>query len=125
MFERILPMKRNIGDMTYTCLGFVAVDSGQVMVADPCYIKSFVNDEFGFATETEDEPYTFSYTGACSATLNKQYGGELGNRQGVASATAYGDGVYPVYQVRDRDGIRGLFIDFSGVVHGDEDDEQE
>jgi hypothetical protein len=54
-------------------IGNVGVDSGNVMVIDPCH---------------EDK--------------------ELG----VASPTAEGDGVYPVFQVLDNGALVGVFVDF-------------
>jgi hypothetical protein len=54
-------------------IGNIGVDSGNVMVIDPCY---------------EDKEV------------------------GVASQTAEGDGVYPVFQVLDNGALVGVFVDF-------------
>jgi hypothetical protein len=59
----------------------------------------------------EDVPYKqtreFSYSGCCRATLNDVCGGELdiGGTSAVAFRSGFGDGVYPVYALKDEDGI--------------------
>lgn len=103
-----------VGNITKIHIGDIGVDSGQVMVGDPCYLRDFTNDEYGENPYTEDGDYTFSYSGCCEAS--SEGGGELGRWQGVVSYTAYGDGVYPVYQLVDEVGtVTGLFIDFVGT----------
>jgi hypothetical protein len=128
-------------------LGNVGVDSGQLLITDPCYVDSeweYVpldsdrdyrdtktgetvkwREEFLFDYDKPIEPYgesprqliqsgrlvqqpeppaetqSYSYNGACRATLGKGYG-ELAYKKGhpgagVAFSTAWGDGVYPVY----------------------------
>lgn len=134
------------GDLTVKWLGVVGVDSGQLMVTDPCYVdrewlaqpvqalrayldvrtgrtykhfEDFVrfdegveglegtvqqNIDSGRLTETPiapEEPFPYSYRGACNATLADGFG-ELIFRNGhpgagVVFATAWGDGLYPVY----------------------------
>ena len=80
-------------------LGYVAVDSGMLIVTDPCYLKMFNNNE-GSIEKTPDGEY--SYLGCCKATLSPDQGGQLmfetGNDgAGVAFSTGVGDGYYPVY----------------------------
>lgn len=107
-------------------IGAVGVDSGQVMVGDPCYLSDWKDDNFT-GKEDKAQPYDFSYSGACNATLSDERGGELGRGLAVASSTNYGDGCYPVFQVRDGDEIVGLFIQFGPEIdeddYEDEDDE--
>ncbi len=99
--------------MTY--IGSFAVDSGQAMVGDPCYLedwKPWNSEEHNF----EDHPQhkgEYGYLGACNATLEKGYG-ELGNL-GVVFSTGYGDGLYPVYAEINEDGrVARIVIDFIG-----------
>lgn len=107
----------------YKLIGHIGVDSGQVMIGDPAYLEDFVNDDFTGDTDAE---VTFSYSGACTTSLDG--GGELGRALAVVSSTNYGDGLYPVYQVLGTAGIEGLFIDFLPGEGGDdegEDDEED
>lgn len=100
-------------------IGHCAVDSGQIMIADPCYIEpefqtssaKVLWDRMDNAPRVDDRyspqinlnPYEMSYAGACEATIG--YGhGELSKGRAVVSSTAYGDGVYPVYAELGPDG---------------------
>ena len=109
-------------DIQVVLLGEVGVDSGQLMVTDPCYVDSewqhesrsddenearTVSDGLNSATElTSRAPGSprlpaYSYEGAMEATASKGYG-ELAYKLGHAGAgvvfyTAWGDGVYPIY----------------------------
>ena len=67
-------------------LGHCAVDSGQIILVDPCYV---------------DEDDGIDYRGVCEVSLSDQRGGEflfagIGGT-GVVTSTGYGDGSYPVY----------------------------
>lgn len=71
-------------------VGYCGVDSGQLMITDPCYALNDAN-----------------YEKVCSVTLDRQVGeavisGKAGNC--VAFSTNTGDGVYPVYVQRHKDG---------------------
>jgi hypothetical protein len=84
----------------WTLVGECAVDSGQLMVCDPCYIKSHW-DSNEFTSSTDEDKSDFSYDGACVTTI-RHTAGQLGNSfgaryLGVATSTAGGDGVFPVY----------------------------
>lgn len=78
--------------------GNIPVDSGQIMLIDPCYVKSNFENEYGA------KPFGLNYSGACEASLSKQGFGVFGNDLGFCTRTAYGDGSYPVFVKRDRDG---------------------
>lgn len=62
-------------------IGDVAVDSGQLMVTDPCYIDADWRREpfsvAGRVESTEDTLFNYSYDGACRATLSGGGHGEL------------------------------------------------
>lgn len=83
-------MKKHIGN--------IVVDSGQIMIVDPCYVLDGKTPE-------EDEKL---YQKTCDITLKKKYGqitysGSAGN--GVVSITFDGDGLYPVYAEVDKNGL--------------------
>lgn len=86
-------------------IGQVWVDSGQVMIVDPCYLSSWDTSENDYsATYNDGEgPFGFSYNGACNATLSYKHAAQL-EHGAVASSTAYGDGSYPVFATYNNEG---------------------
>lgn len=98
-------------EMTY--VGSFAVDSGQAIVGDPCYLDEWENWD-------NNEPFDnhaqkkgqYGYLGSCGVTLAEGYG-ILGIGKAVAFTTGYGDGYYPVYAQFNDDGrITKIVIDF-------------
>jgi hypothetical protein len=94
-------------------VGSFGVDSGQVMVGDPCYLdewKSNRNDEWNL----EGKVGQYSYHGA-SATTIEANAGVLGDGRSVVFSSGYGDGVYPVYVQYNEDGrVAKVLIEFIG-----------
>lgn len=84
-------------------IGYVGVDSGQLMIVDPCYIDSHWKHEGSDGNSGADED--FSYNGACQATLSDEGYGELsiGATAAVVFRSGYGDGTYPVYTYKNKD----------------------
>jgi hypothetical protein len=93
--------------------GHFAVDSGQAMVGDPCYLDTWnnnTNDEWNL----EGKVGEYSYQGASATTLANNYG-EVGISTAVVFSTGYGDGLYPVYvQLNDEGRVSKVVIDFEG-----------
>lgn len=86
-------LKSRDGEVRGFLLGRVAVDSGCVLVADPCYLL----DEI---PEFEDYHSTSLAAGP--------------GAYAVMVRTFTGDGIYPAYLLRDGyDRPRGLFVDFN------------
>jgi hypothetical protein len=87
-----------------TLIGQFAVDSGQAIVGDPCYLEDWKpwNSEEDNFEDHVNRVGEYGYLGACNATLGKGFG-QLGN-QAVAFSTGYGDGLYPVYAEINEDG---------------------
>ena len=105
-------------------IGTFGVDSGQVLITDPCYIKEFVGDD---KEDFDDKKikeiqksgkFPYSYNGACAMTLSvdkegRQKGGTIGlGCDGVVSNTGYGDGEYPVYARYEFGRVKELRIKF-------------
>lgn len=105
-------------------IGTFFVDSGQVIIGDPCYIASMKwRDEQAEGEKFSAElpaPYPYTYNGASSATCSKKGGGELGNGLAVALQSGYGDGRYNVYV--ERDGSEGRIAKVT-IVFVDDDEE--
>lgn len=94
---------------TWLQAGTVPVDSGQVMLIDPCYIGS------DFPTDSDSKPQEApDYAGACQASLSKPQCGNFAKGLGFCTSTNIGDGEYPVYVQYDADGrIARVLIEFA------------
>lgn len=99
-------------------IGNVGVDSGQLMVTDPCYIDDEWHHDLreGIiqSERTEETVFPYSYHGASSATLDVGHG-ELAFKRGHAGAgvvfsTGWGDGIYPVYAEKHNGRIVRIYI---------------
>jgi hypothetical protein len=100
--------------------GTFAVDSGQAMVGDPCYLDDWKTNN-GEKWELEGKVGEYSYQGASATTLADNYG-ELGISTAVVFSTGYGDGLYPVYVKLNNDGrVSKVVIDFEGDIDEEQD----
>ena len=116
-------------------LGYCGVDSGQLFITDPCYIKhqeqgngewnmEWDEDNDGNRTyKTLPDPTLESgdknfYSKVCEANGKSRYGGaEV--EMGVAFGTTHGDGHYAIEGVFDDDDVLcGIFIDMHGQLEG-------
>lgn len=98
-------------------LGVVAVDSGQLVLCDPCYIDSEWVDGVAYG----DMVAGFNYDKCCVASMNhtNQINFKMGH-EGVAVAfsTAHGDGVYAVHEVlNDANEYAGVIVLFDGDLN--------
>lgn len=103
-------------------IGRIGVDSGQVMVVDPCYLDEWIANK---AFEKSDFSKEFSYNQACLRSCSKLQVGVLGDEMAVVSSTAWGDGTYPVYAIVDERKygnrkIMGLVISFDESLDEEE-----
>lgn len=103
-------------------IGNVWVDSGQLMLGDPCYLHEWAGHEFA-----SDRPGEYSYAGACTATLSDESAGIIGGDsrgrfEGRAAVftSGYGDGSYPVEATYNGEGrivsVTVVFDDLSAPV---------
>jgi hypothetical protein len=80
-------------------IGHVAVDSGQLIISDPCYLRSWKDGE---ATDLNSH-----YGQACIASLSDECAGEI-LVSGIAGTgvvfSTGGDGAFPVYAHYQKDG---------------------
>jgi hypothetical protein len=96
--------------------GYIPVDSGQIMLIDPCYIKQ------DFESESTDSA-GLNYAGACAVTLSDNRCGVFGDLA-FATSTHSGDGTYPVFVKRDRKGkILAVKIEFADEEEMDDYEE--
>lgn len=81
-------------------IGHCGVDSGQILLIDPCYVYK---DEYGSGGD---------YDECCQITLSAERAGQTA--LGVVTESGYGDGVYPVYAQKDANGrIEQVTITFT------------
>jgi hypothetical protein len=100
--------------------GSFAVDSGQAMVGDPCYLDQWKTDE-GIEWNLEGKEGQYTYQGASATTISNDFG-ELGLGSAVVFNTGYGDGYYPVYvQMNDDGRVSKVVIDFEGDLLNDDE----
>ena len=79
-------------------LGRVSVDSGQLVLVDPAYLRNWNDGEF----DLEKRPGN-DYAECCLASLSAKGGGQVFNGLAVCFSTGWGDGSYPVFATK-RDG---------------------
>ena len=80
--------------MSWVSAGRVGVDSGQIMVVDPCYIgNDFDNNQGGQAWEPAAYSGQLNYQGVSAISLASNFGQAS---EAVVTSSGYGDGVYPV-----------------------------
>ena len=115
-------------------IGSCGVDSGQLFITDPCYVKhqeqgngewnmEWIDGDDGTRSyktlpdPTLDGETKNFYSKVCEANGNSRYGGaevELG----VAFGTTHGDGEYAVKGIFDDDDVMvGIFMDLHGQVN--------
>jgi len=74
--------------------GTVGVDSGQIMIVDPCYITNeFDNNNGSQEWDPAAHSGQLNYQGVSAVSLAEIYGQA---NCAVVSSSGYGDGVYPV-----------------------------
>ena len=97
-------------------VGEVWVDSGQVMITDPCYLKAWKDNEFTYEeNQAEPKDTSYTYNGACHVTCyTDEHAGEIKSPGGnaVVSSSGYGDGSYPVYAEYEDGRVKSLTIEF-------------
>ena len=89
-----------------TLIGHCGVDSGQIMLIDPCYV---FKDHF----DGGDTPTGGPYDEACRVTL-AEGAGQIQNGLAVVTSTYIGDGNYPVYADMEGKRVKSVTIVFDG-----------
>ena len=100
-------MRENYENDSWEYIGSIGVDSGQMMLSDPSYVKDFADSDdveklMDAIKNGSDDSY--SYTGACSQSNAPQQAGvlvnDIGAELGAVCSSGFGDGVYPVFVKR-------------------------
>jgi Protein of unknown function (DUF4241) len=108
--EMIEQLKESIFEMeSNEYLGDVCVDSGQLLVVDPCYLSEWKHGDYVGGGTSEN-----SYDEACIASMGKESHGSVLRGLGLSFSSGYGDGIYSVFGKRDGNGkIVKIEIDMS------------
>jgi hypothetical protein len=102
-------------DRGWKFVGTFGVDSGQVLITDPCYVSDWKGTEFNedeVDRMKKDGVFDYSYSGACARTLKDNVGTVGIGCDGVVSSTGYGDGEYGVYALFEDKRVKELRIKF-------------
>jgi hypothetical protein len=101
-------------------VGYVGVDSGQVIITDPAHLHDFESNNFDDSKKSSSgrsrygkkgEVFEYSYSGCCAAT-SRGGAGQLTGMRGVAVSTGIGDGVYPIYVEYENGMISSVTVQF-------------
>lgn len=92
-------------------IGTCAVDSGQILLIDPCYIDSHWDHDS-------------SYDEVCEVSLGEERAGHVRKLFATVTSTGMGDGEYPVYATYKDGMVISVTIEFV-PEEDDEDDEDE
>jgi len=112
--------EQQLKDEGWVKLGTFGVDSGQVLITDPCYLHDWKANEFDEAEikkMQESKEFEYSYNGACARTLLEEKGrrsaGHIGlGCDGIVSSTGYGDGEYEVWALYREGRVKELKVKF-------------
>ena len=99
-------------------LGRVPVDSGQLILVDPCYLKDWEDGPFDLNLKPDNH-----YAECCLASLSVKGGGQVFNDLGVCFSSGWGDGSYPVYGIRKDGRIVKVVIEMGGEEETSSDEE--
>jgi hypothetical protein len=109
--SRVIPKRYFISPET-ALVGYVPVDSGQIIITDPCYVLP-----------SEDDAPGITYEQVCNAlketkagVFSRPHESTEDKYLGVVSRTGMGDGVYPVYVQMKGERVARLIIDFSETI---------
>lgn len=100
--------------LTDTVIGHCGVDSGTLMIVDPCYV---LDDH---AEGADRSRYLDTVMPTCEAPFYNE------TEEGVAVSTLYGDGTYPVHAMVDAKGrIHAIYVNLGDEPQDDDDDEED
>ena len=104
-------------------IGSLTVDSGQLMIVDPCYLDKWGAEGFDYSEACE---VSFSGGGTIGHSPWSEHAGigtEDGLGRAIVSMTWIGDGVYPVFGEYDPGDLRPIRIIIDLFPFGPVDEE--
>lgn len=113
-----------VDENSLTYIGSISVDSGQIMIGDPCYLNEWDTNR-GDEWNLQGKAGQYSYQGASATTLKNTHG-TLGLARSVVCSSGFGDGIYPIYAVYDENGVVAqVIIDFMDNISLQKDEDLE
>ena len=111
-------------------IGNFGVDSGTVMIVDPCYVLDRSHGMENLSVENNKYPQSFgkNWSDFITTQLTDKVGNvkntaQITNGMAVVSSTGYGDGSYDVWAREDDDGrVVELRIFFENMTFDDIDE---
>lgn len=106
----------NDSDLEIEEIGFVSVDSGQLMITDPCYINNeWQEEQFEIIRHDIKRDFNYSYAGAGYASSSKDGYGQLNFKlghkgAGIAIGTFGGDGDYSVFAEKYNKKVVRIYV---------------
>jgi hypothetical protein len=120
-----------MNNLTTKLIGYVGVDSGQLMITDPCYLTSFKSDHPDSVIDLDEarlhppiENLPYSYGGACAGSCSSDQAAVLNDGDGIVFRTGFGDGLYPVIAEYEDTGFSGIRVK-SVTIHFFDDLEED
>jgi len=117
----------------WTHVGDCSVDSGQLIIIDPCYLDEWRDGEFNLTKYEELSekgekfdnwpPADNSYDEACRVTLENR-AGPVHNGLAVVTSTGFGDGTYPVMARIEGGRVMEISIKFDEKDEEVEDEDE-
>lgn len=80
-------------------IGHCPVDSGQLLVIDPCYLSNWKDGECDFDSKKIKNDYD-----ECAKITCSSKGAGKHSKLGVVFSSGYGDGCYPVFAHYNNEG---------------------
>ena len=90
-------------------LGYVGVDSGQLVLVDPAYLRDWKDGPFDLDFKPDN-----AYAECCMASLSAKGGGNVFSDLAVCFSTGWGDGSYPVFATKEDGRIVKVEIEMGG-----------
>jgi len=92
-------------------IGYIGVDSGQILIVDPCYLSKWKDGDFKAESKDDKPDNSYDESGIITCFNGNSFGQH--SIGGFVSSTLWGDGTYPIYAELDDRGIpKRLIIDF-------------
>jgi len=106
-------------------VGTCGVDSGQIIVVDPCYVISDESDQDKFAESKDYNDLNATYEELLRERDKKGNNLTDAFKFGIVTNTGFGDGEYKVYIKKEAQGPWGVRVSELKIVFIEDEEEEE